>query len=161
MKAILHPGDPFWNEPGRGVHDPHQVAWIEAVDVPRAIMTALPRTPPTSAESAEITRDDPQRVELTAALGRPGIVILADAFDPGWTLTIDGAPAPIWRANRAMRGAFVPSGTHRLIFRYDPASFRIGAWITIAGLAALGGLGLATFRGRADRPARGDRANGR
>jgi putative copper export protein len=161
MKAILHPGDPFWNEPGRGVHDPHQVAWIEVDPVPRSVINALPRTPPTPAESVAITRDDPQRVELTAALGRPGIVILADAFDPGWTLTIDGASAPIWRANRAMRGAFVQSGMHRLIFQYDPASFRIGAWITIAGLVALGGLGLATHWGLADRPTRGNRSNGR
>ena len=45
--------------------------------------------------------------ELVATLERPGLVILADAYYPGWTLTVDGQLAPIYRTNRLMRGAAV------------------------------------------------------
>jgi uncharacterized membrane protein YfhO len=48
-------------------------------------------------------------------------------------LTIDGEPAPIYRANRIMRGAAVQAGKHRLVFVYDPFSFRLGLGISAAG----------------------------
>ncbi len=41
------------------------------------------------------------------------MVILADVYYPGWELTIDGKPAPIYPVNRLMRGAAVTAGTHR------------------------------------------------
>ena len=73
-------------------------------------------------------------------LQRPGIVVLADAFERGWRLTIDGRPAPILRANLLMRAASVSAGAHKLIYTYDPPSVRIGAAISLSGLAALAGL---------------------
>ena len=69
----------------------------------------------------------PQRVELVATLQSPGIVVLCDVYYPGWKLTVDERPAPIYRANWMMRGAAVGAGTHRLVFDYDPPSFRLGS----------------------------------
>ena len=74
------------------------------------------------------------RVEMTATLENPGVVVLADVYYPGWKLTVDGAPAPIYRVNRMMRGAAVPAGVHKLVYSYEPASFRIGGYVTLAGL---------------------------
>src|SRR5262249_42718416 len=88
-------------------------------------------------ESVTVSRYGPQRVELVAELKRPGLVVLADAFDPGWSLTIDGAPAPILRTNRLMRGAAGRAGKHTLGYTYSPTSFWIGAAISIAALLAL------------------------
>ena len=67
-------------------------------------------------------------------------MILSDLFDPGWHLTIDGTPAPIWRTNRMMRGAFVPAGSHTLVYTYRSDAFRVGAVVSMAGLIVLGGL---------------------
>jgi hypothetical protein len=33
-----------------------------------------------------------------------------------------------------MRGAAVPPGQHRLVYTYDPASSRIGAFVTMVGV---------------------------
>jgi uncharacterized membrane protein YfhO len=96
----------------------------------------------------EIVREHAQRVELTATLRRPGLVILADAFAPGWHLTIDGRPARILRANHMMRGALVPPGRHALVYRYDPLSFRIGVVVSV--LAGLGTVGLAFWSRRGE-----------
>ena len=49
-----------------------------------------------ASESVVVVRYEPQRVELLASLERPGLVILADTYYPGWRLTIDGKPAPIF-----------------------------------------------------------------
>ena len=65
-----------------------------------------------------VTVDDPRRVELAAVLRSPGLVVLADVFYPGWTLTVDGRPAEVLRTNRAMRGVALTAGTHRLVYRY-------------------------------------------
>jgi uncharacterized membrane protein YfhO len=80
------------------------------------------------------------RVVMDALLQRPGLVVLADRFDPGWRLAIDGRPAPLLRANLLMRAAAVAAGSHTLIYTYDPASFRIGGYVSLLGLAMLAGL---------------------
>ena len=130
-----------------GAIDLRQAAFVEADDpAPLAPLKARPADG--SVGSVAITRSDPQRVELEADLQRPGLVILADAFYPGWHLTIDGVSAPIWRANRMMRGTLVPAGRHQLIYTYDPESFRVGGMVSLGGLVVLGGLALWAGWGR-------------
>ncbi|MBV8229492.1 MAG: hypothetical protein JO329_05870, partial [Planctomycetaceae bacterium] len=43
---------------------------------------------------------------------------------------------------RMMRGAAVKSGRHRLVYTYEPRSFRLGGRISLAGLAIAILLGL-------------------
>ena len=112
----------------------------------------LSRLGPDPTESVAVTRDEPQRVELTAVLRSPGLVVVADQFYPGWRLTVDGRPAEILRTNRAMRGVALPAGTHRLVFRYEPPSLRLGIALSLAGLAAW--LALVAW---SSRPSRADR----
>jgi len=89
-------------------------------------------TEPDRTETVTFASYEPQRVEIEARLRHPGIVILADVFYPGWTLTIDGQPAEILRTNRLMRGAAVRAGIHRLVYTYAPHSFRLGGLISLA-----------------------------
>ncbi len=102
--------------------------------------------PPASTESVTVHYDSSTRVVIEARLDRPGIIVLADAFDPGWRLTIDGFPAEVLRANLLMRGAAVPAGRHNLIYTYEPASVRLGAYASLAGLVALAGLAIWAHR---------------
>jgi hypothetical protein len=141
MEEILFQNDPFWQDPDRLLFDPHEIAWVEAEDRDD-VAAVMPQTPPDPAEHVAVgPYDDPQRVELDAVLNRPGLVILADVYYPGWRLTIDGRPAPIYRVNRLMRGALVESGRHRLVYTYQPDSFARGASITAVALLTLLGFG--------------------
>ncbi len=74
------------------------------------------------------------------------ILFANDAFwfdyYPGWTLQIDGKSAPILRTNRLMRGAAVAAGTHRLVYRYDPLSFRLGGLVSLLSIALGVGFGV-------------------
>jgi uncharacterized membrane protein YfhO len=112
------------------------VALIETDDR-EGLKRFISTTPVGPSESVRVVKHEPQRVELLATLDRPGFVILADIYYPGWQLTIDGKPAPILRANRMMRGAAVPAGEHTLVYTYEPESVRVGAMISVAGLIVL------------------------
>jgi hypothetical protein len=136
IRDVIYMNDPIWSEPNRPVLDLRQVALIETDD-PDGLKGFSSRTPVGPSESVAVVKYEPQRVELKATLDRPGLVILADTYYPGWRLTIDGKPAPILRANRAMRGAAVPAGEHTLVYTYEPLSFWVGAVISGAGLIAL------------------------
>ena len=128
--------DPIWSERDRPVLDLRQAALIETDDK-EGLKGFLSRTPVGPSERVAVIQYEPQRVELRAALERPGLVILADTDYPGWRLTIDGKPASIFRANRMMRGAAVPAGEHTLVYTYESDSFRIGAAISLASFLVL------------------------
>lgn len=132
IRTLIYMNDPIWSERGRPVLDLRQTALIETSDK-ESLKGFLSRTAVGAAESVAVIKYGPQRVELLASLDRPGLVILADTYYPGWRLTIDGKPAPIYRANRMMRGAAVPAGEHTLVYTYEPGSFRIGAIVSLVG----------------------------
>jgi len=138
--------DPLWNDPSRTVLDLRAVALIETDDK-ESLRGFISPSPVGRSESVAVVKYEPQRVELRASLERPGLVILADTYYPGWRLSIDGKAAPIYRTNLLMRGAAVPTGEHTLVYTYEPESFRIGAIISIAGLIVLVALALAQASG--------------
>jgi len=147
IRTLIYMNDPIWSQRGQAVLDLRQTALIETNDR-ESLKRFLSRTAVAATESVMVNQDKPQRVELRASLDQPGLVILADAYYPGWRLTIDGKPAPIFRTNRMMRGAAVPAGEHTLVYTYEPGSFRIGAIVSAMGaivLLALAWRGLQTL----------------
>ncbi len=145
IRSLAFANDRIWNDPGRTILDPRAVALIETDDA-KALKGYIYPSSVGPKESVAVVKHEPQRVELRASLDHPGLVILADTFYPGWRLTIDGRPAPIFQANRLMRGAPVASGRHTLVYKYEPGSFRLGAMISTAGLIVLSALAWSTRR---------------
>ena len=139
MFELLYQNDPLWTVRERPVYDPKQLAWLEVGET-AAVGQYLSRLAAQPEEMPRITRYEPQRVEIEVDMKSPGIVILADVDYPGWRLTIDGKPAPIWKTNRLMRGAGVQSGVHKLVYTYEPVSVRLG--LAGTGLGVLGWLAL-------------------
>ena len=135
MQEILYNDDRIWHDSTLIPFDPRRLVWIEK-DKQLELRAFLSGKPPRPTETVKVSYPSPQRVELEASLESAGIVVLADIHYPGWKLTIDGQPAPIYKVNRLMRGAAVPDGVHRLVYSYEPRSFQVGGTITLAGLAA-------------------------
>jgi hypothetical protein len=142
MQEMLYADDPLWHDTRLRAFDPHTLAWIDS-DKAAELEPFLSGRPPRPTETVKVTYPTPVRTELEASLESPGLVILADVYYPGWKLSIDGTPAPIYRVNRLMRGAAVPEGTHRLLYTYAPRSFRAGRVVSNLGLALLAVLGVA------------------
>jgi uncharacterized membrane protein YfhO len=81
---------------------------------------------------------DPDRLLLTATLASPGMVVVADTYDPDWRAWVDGEPAAVHPANLMFRAVQVPAGTHRVELRYVPRGFRIGAVLFLAAVVICG-----------------------
>ncbi|WP_293862036.1 hypothetical protein [uncultured Alsobacter sp.] len=65
---------------------------------------------------------EPTRVEVEADSPAGGWVVLHDVWYPWWRATVDGAPAPILKANVLFRAVAVPAGKHRVSFTFHPFS---------------------------------------
>ncbi|MFI4946113.1 MAG: YfhO family protein, partial [Burkholderiales bacterium] len=102
-----------------------------------------PQPPPAEAAgTVRILEERSDRIVLEAQLATPAYVVLADAFDPGWRGTIDGAPAPVLRANLAFRAVRVPEGRHRVEMAYRPRALLAG--LVVSATALVVALGLLT-----------------
>ena len=75
------------------------------------------------------------RLEVDAE--QDGYVVVADAFDPGWSATVDDAAAPVLRANVAFRAVPVPAGRHVVEMVYRPRAVARGLALTLLTLALL------------------------
>lgn len=116
-----------------GTDDFRQIALLE--DPPPSGFRGQ-ATPPEEG-TADIVVDDPERVVVRVQAPRRGFLHLADQYFSGWRATVNGAPAPIMRADYLFRAVEVPAGESTVEFRYAPASVRIGAAITVATVLAL------------------------
>ena len=92
---------------------------------------------PAVASGAEVVRYVPGDVEIVARLTRPGLLVLADTFYPGWRAEVDGQRVHLLRADYTFRAVALGAGEHRVVFRYRPW-WRVWVWALSAG-----GLGLA------------------
>lgn len=79
----------------------------------------------------------PNESQIEVSTQQAGILFVSDTFYTGWQAYIDGNSTEILRANYAFRAIEVPKGAHKIVFIYDPKSFRIGEWISFAGLVIL------------------------
>lgn len=87
-------------------------------------------------ESVEILEHVPNRVRLRATLACRGMVVLTDLYFPGWKAAVDGKEVPIHEAYALVRGVVAGAGTHRIEFRYQPASIITGGILSLLALAA-------------------------
>ncbi len=84
--------------------------------------------------SASVDLDRSREVVVEADAPGGGTLVLLDSYDPGWTVEVDGLPAPVIRANALFRGVRLAPGHHTVRFYYDPASWRWGWRISVAAL---------------------------
>ncbi len=86
-------------------------------------------------ESVTISTYDPERVVIRTRAEAVRLLLLTDAFYPGWQVTIDGTPSTIYQADALFRGVFVPAGSHEVVFAFRPRSVDWGRTISLAGIA--------------------------
>lgn len=92
---------------------------------------------PTGPELARVTRIRPHSLELEVAASAPGLLVVSDAFYPGWRAEVDGVEREIVPTDLAFRGVAIAPGERRVRFRFAPASFRIGLGISVVTSASI------------------------
>jgi hypothetical protein len=100
--------------------------------------------------TVRVVADDNARITLRARMQRRGLVVLDDALFPGWSVAVDGRPAPVVRVNELMRGVVVGPGSHEVTWRYAVPGLRLGALLSLLSAIALlvAGVWLSTRRQR-------------
>jgi hypothetical protein len=87
--------------------------------------------------SAEVTRHEPNRVEVKTASASAALLILSENHYPGWRATVDGREVEVLRVNYNLRGVLLPAGEHTVEFLYRPRSVLLGLIISLLVLASL------------------------
>jgi hypothetical protein len=112
--------------------DPARLALLERDP---GIVSAPDATPGT-ASYREIGAED---VRISVQADTPSVVVVRNSFDPGWSATVDGEPAPVLAADYLVQGIAVPAGRHeiRLTYHDDDVSHGVVAggivWIILLG----------------------------
>jgi hypothetical protein len=122
----------------------HEEAFLER-GAPRFVST-----PGTHASEAEIALFEPERVVVRTRADAPGILVLGEAWYPGWSASVAGRPAEAFPANGWMRGTFVGAGQSEVVFSYRSSRLAAGLWISILSAAALAALALGREPGQTD-----------
>jgi hypothetical protein len=163
-RASLNPGalgNAWFVEYAAGVGSPDQA--IQALDTLQVGRHAVvntgdfPEFSPgafavDSTARVELVSYRPNLLEYRSENPEAGMLVFSEMYYPhGWQAYIDGTPAPHFRANYALRAMQVPSGSHQIVFKFEPKVIREGSAISLAasGLLAvllLGAGGYELFR---------------
>ena len=137
-------GLPLWQDHLHDEYPLHSMVMLETDDVEPLLAYHNGRRT-TATETVRFDRYDPTVVRMRAQLEFPGFLVLGDTYFSGWTATVDGQPAPLLRANRAMRAVPLEAGTHMVEMRYRSKPFEIGLLLTAIGLLSMILLAVASF----------------
>lgn len=113
----------------------------EIIVDPRRADSVLAATGPAS---VRLVGETPDRVEFDTETAGMRFLILDDTYYPGWRVRVDGVERPMQLANAAFRAVEVAPGEHRVVFRYEPASFRVGLFLTLLGAGLVAGVACAS-----------------
>ena len=72
-----------------------------------------------------------QKLTAEVDLSAAGWLVHATAYYPGWQAYVDGERVPIYAANSSQQAIYLGAGKHRVSFRYEPWSFKIGLLLTL------------------------------
>jgi len=128
--------------------DPHRQALLGA-----PLESRLEPLAADTPEDVQFPAGGLNRLELTVRAHSRGLLVLSEMYYPGWRAEVNGKSTRIYEVDGALRGVVVPAGESRVVLRYSPWSFWLGAFLT---LGAFCGTLLAVFLTwrRSRRPAR-------
>ncbi|MFN8446511.1 MAG: YfhO family protein [Caldilineaceae bacterium] len=112
------------------------VAKLQAADfdpAQRAIVTGLPafQAQPDRQESVEMISYKAERVEVRTQSASQSLLVLDDAYYPGWKATVDGVESTIYPVNHLFRGVALQAGAHNVVFEFAPRSWQRGVQISL------------------------------
>jgi len=67
----------------------------------------------------------------------PGLLVVTEGWDAGWSVGVDGAPERVLRVNGDRLGVVLKEGTHRVVFRHRARGLGVGLALALLGSAGL------------------------
>jgi hypothetical protein len=113
--------------------DPSRQAVVESLAPP----AFDPHPVAGTSRPARISSYGPDAVVVEVAPGPPSLLVLTDAYAPGWEATVNGRRAAVLATDVAFRGVALGSEASRVVFRYRPARPALLWGLPVAGLLGL------------------------
>jgi hypothetical protein len=83
-------------------------------------------------EAVKINKYEPDEVHVMVRSIQPGLLLLSDQYEPGWRVWVGGEEKQIMPADEAFRAVKLDAGHHLVQFKYQPKSFAISLYFSIA-----------------------------
>jgi len=87
--------------------------------------------------SATLKLHRPHRVVYNVSSPGRSLLVASEIALPGWRATVNGQRAPLLVADYVLRAVPTPPGRSTVEMRYDPASYRVGLFLTCCALAGI------------------------
>jgi hypothetical protein len=106
---------------------PADTAIIDKKEQPKVTLTPQPD----SSASIQLVQNDNDYILYKSSSSANGFAVFSEIYYPnGWKAFIDGKETPIVKVNYLLRGLPVPSGSHRIEFKFAPSSYTTGNTIS-------------------------------
>lgn len=74
------------------------------------------------------------RIALSGAAPKPTYLVVSENWYPDWHATVDGRPAPVYRADHTFLSIVLPPGAREVRLRFASADYRRGQLVSAAAL---------------------------
>jgi len=91
-----------------------------------------------AAGTVEVTRYEPNVIELSADVRRPAVLVLSENWYPWYRAWVDGVERKVYRADYTLRAVPLEPGSHQVVFRFRSPYVTVGMWITFIALGLIG-----------------------
>ncbi len=91
----------------------------------------IPETTPIAELPAIVEDVSSTHVRIKVEKTKPGILVLADTYYPGWSVSVDGVSKDVIPVNIAFRGVELSEGDHQIDFEYQCKGFWWGFFISV------------------------------
>jgi hypothetical protein len=115
------------------MRDPNFNPGVETL-IEQPLKNPLPDAPSEKPGTARINKYGSLGVTVEANANTESILVLADAYFPGWRAKLDGVETEIFPICGVFRGIRVPAGNHHVEFFYSPMSLKAGIGISLTAL---------------------------
>jgi len=78
--------------------------------------------------------DNPNILTFDVQTDRQVLLVVSDAYYPGWIAQVDGRAAPVLQADYLFRAVVIPEGSHRIVFRFTAPSLKTGLLFSTLGI---------------------------
>jgi hypothetical protein len=108
--------------------------------------SGAPSGPGDAGGAVQLAAMEPGYYSLKTECPADAVLVLSEAYYPGWTAEVDGKPAELLRADHLLQAVRLPAGQHDVRFSYR--SRFLGLGFALAALGVLLPLGIAAIRKR-------------
>jgi len=98
---------------------------------------------PAGDDLVNLTRNDPEALDVRAATDAGGLLVVSTVAYPGWTARVDGRDTPLLQVDDLLQGVCLSPGAHTVQLRFAPSGWPLAVAASVLGLLLVLYLGLA------------------